>query len=77
MYTVMNEENFRLFKLLEKFCIDRHNYYSTMTIYNLLRRGHIDTIEDFKNATDEDILKIHGVGVKKLEFIMNIKKNIV
>lgn len=49
---------------------------TSSTIYNLLKRGDIDTVEDLKGTSLEDILKIRNLGKEKLAVISKMKEGL-
>lgn len=49
---------------------------SAKAITRALYRGGIFTIEDLKNATEEELHKIRWIGPKKLKIILMVKESI-
>lgn len=59
--------------------IDENNILNaklTSRTKNILYRNRIRTITDLKKLSEEDILKLHGVGQKILKEILNFINNI-
>jgi len=62
---------------LYSLCLKHQGQWVTgVSIYNALKRGDINTLEDLKRCPLEDIEKIRTIGQRKLEIISQMKKDL-
>lgn len=66
-------EDFRLLQLCKKFTDDSIKSMNSTTIFNTLKRNKIKSIDDLKKISKYKLILFHGLGVKRLSIVMQMK----
>lgn len=69
-FAYFEKPEWELYELCKRMC----NIHNQGAIYNILRRGGINSINDLRNADVEDIAKFRGMGEKRMKYVIEMKQ---
>lgn len=69
-FTYLEKAESELYELCERIC----SIHNQGAIYNILRRGGINNIDDLRSTNIEDILKFRGMGETRIKYVIEMKQ---